>query len=75
MAWKNIFPLTETSRRLGYLPLKDKAWVRTPNLWWWFLMDRSPIPMSSTISLGSSVAKSSMLISEKLLLEAEVEWT
>ena len=31
VAWKNIFPLTEVSARLGYLPMEDKAWLKTPN--------------------------------------------
>ena len=33
LAWKNMFPLTEESKRLGYLPLNDEAWVTTPNPW------------------------------------------
>ena len=31
-AWKNMFPLTDLSKRLVYLPLKDEAWMLTPNL-------------------------------------------
>ena len=33
VAWKNLFPLTERSKQLGYLPLKDEAWVTTLNPW------------------------------------------
>ena len=25
IAWKDLFPLTETSKRLGWLPMKDEA--------------------------------------------------
>jgi len=75
VALKNMFPLTEMSRRLGYLPLKDEAWVTTLNPWWRFRTDRSPVPVPLSISLGSLATGSSMLILEKLLLEAKVEWT
>lgn len=40
-AWKNIFPLTEVSARLGYLPMEDEVWITTPNPYWHFLMDKS----------------------------------
>ena len=39
-AWKNIFSLTKVSARLGYLPIEDKAWIKTVNLYWHFLMDK-----------------------------------
>ena len=33
VAWKNLFPLTERSKQLGYFPMKDDAWIMTPNPW------------------------------------------
>lgn len=45
VAWKNIFPLTEVSDWLGYLPMEDEAWVKTPNPYWHFLMDRPKFPL------------------------------
>ena len=44
VAWKNIFPLTKVSARLGYLPIEDVAWIKTPNPYWHFLMDRPTFP-------------------------------
>ena len=43
-AWKNLFPLTEVSARLGYLPMADEAWIMTPNPYWHFLMDKPKFP-------------------------------
>ena len=43
-AWKNLFPLTEVSARLGYLPMADEAWITTPNPYWHFLMDKLKFP-------------------------------
>ena len=43
IAWKNLFPLIEASKRLGYLPMKDEAWALTPNPWWRFLSDRPAV--------------------------------
>lgn len=39
-AWKNIFPFTKVSARLGFLPIEDEAWIKTPNPYWHFLMDK-----------------------------------
>lgn len=39
-AWHLIFPLTLESRRLGYLPLSDPAWLEWENPWWIFPSDR-----------------------------------
>ena len=75
VAWKNMFPLRVRSRQLGYLPMKDEAWIMTPNPWWRFLMDRPPVPMSPVISLRSSITGSDMQNSEKSLSEAEVGLT
>nr|POE88887.1 hypothetical protein CFP56_47440 [Quercus suber] len=36
-AWKNIFPLTETSAREGGLDLLDPMWTKARNTWWEFL--------------------------------------
>lgn len=50
-AWLNIFPLTETSRQLGSLPITDEAWILTPNPWWRFVTDRPalpPIPLNNS---------------------------
>ena len=74
LAWKNIFPLTEESRGLGYLPLKNKAWEIMPNPWWQFLTDRPVVhalPAASSISLET---KSEMRSSEKFLIEVEKKW-
>ncbi len=38
-AWKNIFPLTTESQRLGSLPFSNPVWQGWPNPWWEFLMD------------------------------------
>ena len=43
-AWKNLFPLTEVSARLGYLPMADEAWITTSNPYWHFLMDKLKFP-------------------------------
>ena len=43
IAWKNLFPLTEASKKLGYLPINDEAWALTPNPWWRFLSDRPAV--------------------------------
>ena len=51
-AWKNIFPLTEVSACLGYLPLTDEAWFTTPNLYWHFLMDQPKFPPLISQHLG-----------------------
>nr|POE51218.1 hypothetical protein CFP56_14657 [Quercus suber] len=32
---KNNFPFIEVSARLGFLPMEDEAWVKTPNLYWY----------------------------------------
>ena len=37
IAWRNIFPLTANSARLGFLPLMDPTWGKMPNSWWQFL--------------------------------------
>ena len=39
-AWKNLFPLTEVSAHLGFLPMEDETWISTPNPFWHFLMDK-----------------------------------
>lgn len=38
-AWKEIFPITPSSIRMGSLPLDHQAWGLTPNPWWRFIMD------------------------------------
>ena len=70
-----MFPLRVRSRQLGYLPMKDEAWIMTPNPWWQFLTDRPPVPMSPVISSRSSVTGLDMQNSEKSLSEAEVGLT
>ena len=49
-AWKNMFRLIDLSKRLVYLPLKDGAWMLTPNPWWRFLTDRPVVPVPSLIN-------------------------
>lgn len=39
-AWELIFPLTATSRSLGYLPLTNLTWGRMLNPWLSFLIDK-----------------------------------
>ena len=75
ITWKNMFLLTEISKRLGYLPLKDEAWSTTLNSWWRFLIDRPSVPTPLMISLGPLATGSNMLNSEKFLSEAEAERT
>ena len=36
-SWKQLFPITHTSIRLGELPMDHPAWGQTPNSWWKFL--------------------------------------
>ncbi|KAK9987330.1 hypothetical protein SO802_032281 [Lithocarpus litseifolius] len=43
-AWKTMFPLTQESRKMGYLDPDHPAWGITPNPWWKFLTD---IPLIS----------------------------
>lgn len=33
LAWKNLFPLMETSEKLGFVPMNDEAWCITSNPW------------------------------------------
>ena len=73
LAWKNLFPLTEASKRLGYLPMKDEAWALTPNPWWRFLSDWPAVQISPQINSNPSVTKSKVHPSAKLLSEAEIE--
>ena len=68
-AWRNLFPLTDLSRRTGFLPIMDKAWSLTPNPWWRFLMDR-PVPPTNTSTQSGQT--SSLYLSEKSLTELEV---
>ena len=75
IAWKNIFPLTETSKWLGWLPMKDEAWVNTPNPWWRFLTNRPGVPIPQVTSSRLSATESGEKISEKSLAEAEAAWT
>lgn len=42
IAWRNIFPLTGDSARLGFLPLTDPTWGKMLNLWWQFLANDLP---------------------------------
>ena len=44
LAWKNIFPITLESRKIGIIPLDHPAWGLTPNPWWSFITD---IPLTS----------------------------
>nr|POE67552.1 hypothetical protein CFP56_62291 [Quercus suber] len=74
-AWKNMFPLTDLSKRLVYLPLKDETYMLTPNPWWRFLTDWPAVLVPPQISSGSSTPRSSVHPLEKLLSEAEVKWT
>lgn len=69
-AWQNLFPLTETSCRTGFLPLSDEAWSSTLDPWWRFLMDRPTIP---TITLVQSRQTSSHYLSEESLTELKVQ--
>ena len=73
IAWKNLFPLIEASKRLGYLPMKDEAWALTPNPWWRFLSDRPAVQIPLQISLDPSVTRSNVHPLKKLLSEAELE--
>ena len=75
VAWKNIFPLTEVSARLGYLLVEDKAWLKTPNPYWHFLMDKPMFPpLTNMVSvqqgspLWKHLCKESMNALEKLYL-------
>ena len=68
-AWRNLFPLTDLSRRTGFLPITDKAWSLTPNSWWRFLMDR-PVPPTNTSTQSGQT--SSLYLSEKSPTELEV---
>ena len=74
LAWKNMFPLTEESREMGYLPLMNKAWELTLNPWWRFVTDipasLAPPPSSSS----SPETGSSMQLSERSLTETEKGW-
>ena len=51
-AWKNMFPLTETSKNLGYLPLKDEAWSLISNPWWRFLTNRITVLLLRAIRIN-----------------------
>lgn len=73
-AWKNLFPLAELNRQVGFLPLNDEVWIITPNLWWRFLTDRPPVPILPPTNLRPSATKSKAPSSEKSLSEAEAEW-
>nr|POE76608.1 hypothetical protein CFP56_15302 [Quercus suber] len=73
IAWKNLFPLTEASKRLGYLPMEDKAWALTLNLWWRFLSDRPAVQIPPQISLEPSTTRSNMHPLKKSLSEAELQ--
>ena len=75
VAWKNLFPLTERSNQVGYLPLKDKAWITTPNPWWRFLTDRPAISVPPMTISGPSAIGSDIQNSEKSLSEVEAKWT
>ena len=35
-AWRDIFPITPESRKMGWLPLSDPAWMEWANPWWIF---------------------------------------
>ena len=79
VAWKNIFPLTKVSARLGYLPIEDVAWIKTPNPYWHFLMDRPTFPpLTNMISVqqGSPfwkhLCEESMSALETILLERAI---
>ena len=74
-AWKNMFPLTETSKNLGYLPLKEEAWSLIPNPWWRFLTDRPTVPLPRMSNLEQSKLTLGRPPSEKYLTEAKTEWT
>ncbi|KAF3954929.1 hypothetical protein CMV_019789 [Castanea mollissima] len=74
-AWKNMFPLTKTSKNLGYLPLKDEAWSLTLNPWWRFLIDRPAVPLPLMSNLERSEPILGRLPSKKYLTEAEAKWT
>ena len=69
-----MFPLTDESREMGYLPLMNKAWELTPNPWWRFVTDipasLAPPPSSSS----SSETRSSMQLSERSLTKTEKGW-
>ncbi|KAL0016457.1 hypothetical protein SO802_003526 [Lithocarpus litseifolius] len=54
-AWRNPFPLTELSRKTGFLPITNEAWSSTPNPWWRFLMDRPTIPTNTLVQSGGTV--------------------
>ena len=51
-AWKNMFPLTETSKNLGYLPLKDEAWSLISNPWWRFLTNQIAVLLLRAIRIN-----------------------
>lgn len=74
LVWKNMFPLTEESMRLGYLPLKNATWVMTLKPWWKFVTNRPVVQVPPPTSSSSSVTSSNVLTSEKFLTEAEKEW-
>ena len=75
VAWKNLFPLMERSKQLGYLLMKDDAWILTPYPWWRFLMDRPPVPVPLETSSRPLATESVMRNSEKFLSEAEAKLT
>nr|POE84594.1 hypothetical protein CFP56_70683 [Quercus suber] len=74
LAWKNMFPLTEISKLVGYLPMEDEAWKLTPNPWWRFLTDRPTVPTPLMNNFGLLAQKSKVQPLEKFLTEAEQEW-
>ena len=74
-AWKNMFSLTEMSKNLGYLPLKDEAWSLTSNPWWRFLTDQPTVPLPLISNLERLELTLGRLPLEKFLTEAEIKLT
>ena len=78
-AWKNLFPLTEVSARLGYLPMADEAWIMTPNPYWHFLMDKpkfppliAPLSQSLNSPLWKPLCEKSLSVLESIHLEPTI---
>ena len=62
-AWHLIFPLTLESRRLGYLPLSDPAWLEWENPWWIFPSDRLSVTEAKVFNWR---ALSPLLLAQRL---------
>ncbi|GMY06817.1 hypothetical protein FCV25MIE_02056 [Fagus crenata] len=71
-AWKNIFPLTEKSRALGFLDPVNPAWLHTLNPWWYSLLDQPHLPLLGVTTSEWSTLPSQQPLSENSLTELEL---